>query len=70
MDDYPAPPRGRYQDDRYGAPPPPRGYGSGPEPHMNGGYEREPFPRAPMSPRREGGGGYERGGYEPRPRYW
>ncbi|KAK3684569.1 hypothetical protein LTR37_020132 [Vermiconidia calcicola] len=67
MEDYPPPPRGRYPDDRYGAPPPPRGYE--PEPYMNG-HGREPYARPPLSPRRDGGrGGYDRGGYEPRP-YW
>ena len=69
MDDYPPPPRGRYPDDRYGgAPPPPRGYGE-PEPYMNG-HGRDPYARPPLSPRRDGGRGYERGGgYEARP-YW
>lgn len=64
MDDYPPPPRGRYPDDRYGAPPPPRGYAE-PDPYLNG-HGREPYGRPP-SPRREGGRGYERGGYGP---YW
>jgi transcription initiation factor TFIID subunit 15 len=66
MDDYPPPPRARYPDDRYGAPPPPRGYGGEPDPYMNG-HGREPYARAP-SPR-GGARGYDRGGYEA-PRYW
>ncbi|KAF2210654.1 hypothetical protein CERZMDRAFT_99266 [Cercospora zeae-maydis SCOH1-5] len=66
VDDYP-PRGGGYPDDRYGPPPPRRGYE--PEPYANG-HGREPYAGRPRSPPpREGGRGYagSGGGREPTP---
>ncbi|KAF2859925.1 hypothetical protein K470DRAFT_271195 [Piedraia hortae CBS 480.64] len=63
-DDYPPPARGRYSDDRYGAPAPYRG--GPPDDRYGAGRGREPYGRFP-SPRRDDrdGRGYDRG-YEGR----